>query len=527
MADIDPQLIAALLARAPTSNIGLANEGYGPDTGASVRAYEPSLKDRLARLLLGERPDEARMGAADAMLGTRGFGPSSPLPLGLSASDLTPVGPGLDFLDKSASGNVGGAMMSGAAAGMMAPGIGGRVMNEVGGAVGGAVDAGRSGMARIAEMLTARPATATAAGATGAVLGSTPEAGEARVDHPDRPKPPASPPPLPSYADYLKGKQDADRERLGAAYGPKNQARTAAAAESEYARLKVEYDKQAAAHQRAMDEWATRAAQFDKDQAERERQATYKDSFAERHPIANTALVGAGYAIPFAVGRRATNALNSERASLLDKFNTARTASQPSVMADSALKARALETTPSSGWDNIKTMLAMGGPAEAQSLGRVIDMASTGSDTEAYKKAQGDLTSSDYYLKLLPQLMAGGFAYATGSKLPLPGRADLARYDKGAYTSMMRDHIPRATEPVPGTFGMMSRRVEPTPESTTEHIARILASGSRADANANIARTVSERRAAAAEAGEPAGRWLDHRPDGTFMSLDEMLRGRR
>lgn len=479
MADqIDPNLIAALLARAPTSNIGLAT-GTMPPSGPVAEPYKPSTMDMIARALIGSQPPErGSMGGAlsDLMLGTRGHGPTGPLPGGLSVADLTPVGPGAQYIDRSAQGDIPGAMAQVPGMVLTAPRLGMRVLDDVGGAIGGAVDAGRAGLARAGEMAAARPATSTAAAASGAAIGASPEAGDARVDHPDRPKPPSAPPALPSFDDFLARKHTAERERLGTGYGGKSQARTTAAAEAEYARLKVETDKQQAAHARAMDEWATRASQFDKDQAERDRQAEFKHGFSERHPMANVALMAAGYLAPFSIARNAANATNTGRQALVDKFTGARAAEDPSRMAEAALAAYRAERVPTSTMDKLKTAATVAAPAEAQSLGRVIDMATTGSDTEAYKKAQDELTSADYYKKLIPQLMSGGVLYSLGGKLPSPvsGVMDLKKYDAPTYGMMQRDFVPRATEPRPGTFGMMERPVDPTAESTTAHIAQIL-----------------------------------------------------
>lgn len=65
---------------------GMAPERKREPMEPGLRPYEPSYRDALAALLLGDRPGEGRMRFVDFLLGSRGAGTT-----GLSASDLTPL----------------------------------------------------------------------------------------------------------------------------------------------------------------------------------------------------------------------------------------------------------------------------------------------------------------------------------------------------------------------------------------------------------------------------------------------------
>lgn len=90
-------------------------KGLAALSGAEMRAYNPTLRDRLARFLLGdERPTAARASFVEGLLGSRGMGSS-----GLGLADLTPAGIGLGVDEAVRQGDYQGAavaMMPGGAA---------------------------------------------------------------------------------------------------------------------------------------------------------------------------------------------------------------------------------------------------------------------------------------------------------------------------------------------------------------------------------------------------------------------------
>lgn len=184
-APLSPEVSAAGMARAPTSNIGLANDsmGAGRDTGAFVRPYEPGLRDRMGAMIAGTEGNETRGAAADIIAGTRGIGPQGPTIAGVRPSDMLGAGPAADFLEQSSRGELGPAMASGvgAVAGG-APRLGGRAVSEAMEGMGylarPAADAIGAGLDAGGRALAAAPRTATA-GLTAGYLGTgTTEAGE-------------------------------------------------------------------------------------------------------------------------------------------------------------------------------------------------------------------------------------------------------------------------------------------------------------------------------------------------------------
>ena len=82
-------------------------EPYNPYQGQTLSPYEPTLRDRIAAMLLGSNPSFDKRRSIEGLIGSSGLGTT-----GFSLADITGVGGLLDAQQEAASGNYRNAAMA-------------------------------------------------------------------------------------------------------------------------------------------------------------------------------------------------------------------------------------------------------------------------------------------------------------------------------------------------------------------------------------------------------------------------------